>query len=331
MDMDDVALSIYRNLAGHPLTGPAAGLWNALTQEKLKKLDLWQVLKGGLEGGLVPWPVADAESVLERVQKKHEELLGLQAEAEVPCDLVRAGEIAIHVESLLADVDAMRLLRVSRTYGVGSAGNQPDPPAVAGVKHLSRQFGAFISAFADSVVQLTDALDRVLDKEDRDPLTGAYSRQALFQHGKFLVEWAVRYSRSLGVLTMKVDDFPSVVRQFGHTAADELLEAVHSRIRSVTRRTDWVVRSASDEFTVLILGTPPAGLRIVSDKILSQVRHPTFRIGRFEIPATASGGLALCREGGPSDDPSIEQLLDRAARFLDQARSTGGNALVVEE
>ena len=327
MDLDDVALSIYRKLASHPLVAPAAGLWAALSDEKLGKLDQWQILKGGLEAGLVPWTVADPEAVLVRIRKKHDELVSMDAEAAVPCDLERAGEIAVFVESLLTDPDTLRLLRVSRTYAAGSSRQQFGPPAISGIRLMTRQFGQFVAAFAHAVVSLHDCQERVLEREDKDPISGAHAHHTLFEHGKFMVEWANRYSRDIGVLQVRVDDFPVIVRQYGHAASDELVAAVYNRIHATTRRTDWIVRSACDEFTILVMGTPGDGLRILSDKVLSQIRTPAFRLGRFEIPATASIGLAIHQGGSEGDEPTIELLLDRSAKALERARGAGGNCL----
>lgn len=325
MDLDDVALSIYRKLASHPLVAPAAGLWAVLSDEKLGKLDQWQILKGGLEAGLVPWTIANSESVLSRIRKKHDELVSLDAEAAVPCDLVRAGEIAVYVESLLADPDTMRLLKVSRTYARGAARQHAGVPAISGIRLMARQFGHFVAAFAQTVVALHECQEKVLEGEDKDPISGAHAREALFQHGKFMVEWANRYTRDMGVLQVRLDDFPAIVRQYGHAASDELVAAVYNRIHAVTRRTDWVARTACDEFTILVMGTPVEGLRILCDKVLGQIRVPAFRLGRFEIPATVSIGLAAHSAQAEGDEPTIELLLDQSARALERARSSGGN------
>jgi diguanylate cyclase (GGDEF)-like protein len=171
---------------------------------------------------------------------------------------------------------------------------------------------------------------KLWEREDQDPVTGARARKVLFQHGRFLLDWAVRYDRPVGLLLIQMDDYASVIRQYGHPFADSVLAAVSNRLRVVSRRTDWVMRNGADSFAVLVLGTPRAGLRVLASKILDQMRASHFVVSGKTIPLTASLGLCSYPARG-LEEPSVELMLQFADEALAKAREVGGNCCIEAE
>lgn len=327
MELDSVALRLYKKTS-EALGDENEQLWNSLMSEKRRRIEEWRTLRGGYDAALVPSPVVNPELTLSRLKGKLERLLELQEQADDIADFRQAVELAVQAESLLVDSDSLRLLKVGRIYGLSRDEETADIPAIGGITPRFAEVGEATAAFADSLVKLHEAHQRLWDREDRDPVTGAYARRVLFQHGTFLVDWAARYSKPLGLLHLQIDQFSSIIGQFGHAAADGLLSAAYNRVNAVTRRTDWVVRNGADDFIVLILGTSEEGMETVAEKILAQLSSPSFHVDRFDIPVTASIGLCLY----PSEiegEPTVELLLHLADKALEAARAAGGNCLFV--
>lgn len=329
MELDSVALRLYKKL-GEELGDDNEQLWSSLMTEKRRRIEEWRTLRGGYDAALVPSPVVNPELTLSRLKEKLDRLTELQERSGEVAAFKDAVELAVQAESLLVDTDSLRLLKVGRIYGLSRDEDTAEIPAIGGVASRFAEVGEATAAFADSLVKLHEAHGRLWDREDRDPATGAYARRVLFQHGSFLVNWASRYSKPLGLLHLQIDEFASIIGQYGHAAADGLLAAACNRINAVTRRTDWVVRNGADDFIVLILGTSEEGMETVAEKILAQLRSPSFQIDRFNIPVTGSVGLCVY----PSEiegEPTVELLLHLADKALAAAREAGGNCLFIAD
>jgi len=329
MELDSVALRLYKKL-GETVSDDNEQLWSSLMSEKRRRIEEWRTLRGGYDAALVPSPVVNPELTLSRLKDKLNRLTELQDKVKDITDFKGAVELAVQAESLLVDTDSLRLLKVGRIYGLSRDEETADIPAIGGITSRFAEIGEATAAFADSVVKLHEAHERLWDREDRDPVTGAYARRVLFQHGSFLVDWAARYSKPLGLLHLQIDEFSSIIGQYGHAAADGLLSAAYNRVNAVTRRTDWVVRNGADDFIVLIMGTSEEGMEIAAEKILAQIRSPSFHVDRFDIPVTGSIGLCVYAseiEG----EPTVELLLHLADKALEAARSAGGNCLFIAD
>lgn len=323
IELDSVAVRIYRNI-GSALKKDGAELWQELMSEKRHRVEQWRILKGGLEASLVPSPISNVESAKKRLRQSLERLVELEKMSAGKMTFKRAGQLAVQAEALLLDPDISRMLKISQIYGLSQELHSLTPPHFVKIADFSQQVGDTVVAFSKTLLKLYESYERAWDQEDRDPVTGAHARKVLFQHGRFLVDWARRYDRPLGMLIVRLDDFGSVVRQYGHSAADTLLGVAFNRINRVTRKTDWVVRHGVDEFVLLVMGTPSDGLSIVADKVLSMIRSPAIHVGDREIPITASIGLCNFPQEG-FGEPSIELMLHLAGKALDKARDDGGN------
>lgn len=327
VELDSVAVRIYRNLA-LALKDDGADLWGTLMEEKRKRVEQWRILRGGFEATLVPSPIANPDMTLARFRQMLEGLVELEKKTGSKLSFKRGVQLAVQTEATLLDPDIARLLKISQIYGLSQELHSLAPPAISSVFQYADRAGDTIVAFVNTLLRLYESYERAWDREDRDPATGAHARKVLFQHGRFLVDWAVRYERPMGMLIVRVDDFPSIVRQYGHSAADAMLGVFFNRINRVTRKTDWVVRHGVDEFVLLVMGTPSDGLAVVADKVLSMIRSPAFLVGKVEIPVTASVGLCRFPEEG-FGEPSVELMLHLSGKALDEAREAGGNCQVV--
>ena len=331
MELDAIALRLYKTLEGGAADDAPREFWLQLREEKRERVEQWRILKGGFEAGLVPSPIADKDRLKGRLKSKIDHIHRLLEAAPRCADFEAAARVALQVEAELLDPETARLLKLNRVYALsGSTHVELQLPVIATLhRHKGRVDDASV-AFASTLGRLFEMQERLWDREDRDPVTGAHTRRILFQHGQFLLDWAIRYGKPVALLSIQVDDFPSVVRQYGYTVADALLGVLFNRIHAVVRKTDWVVRNAADDFVVLVLGTPQEGLVTLSHRLLAQIRSPAIALGGVDVPVTASIGACLYPMEG-MDDPTIELLLMAGAKALEKAREQGGNCLAFAE
>ena len=123
------------------------------------------------------------------------------------------------------------------------------------------------SAMADHMSEMNRRVQRLVDSNAIDELTGTLRRQAGLQALEREIDRARRSSEGkLVVAFVDVDDLKHLNDTQGHPAGDRLLQDVASTLRSQLRSYDVVMRWGGDEFVCVL---PDAGLegaaRIVED------------------------------------------------------------------
>jgi diguanylate cyclase (GGDEF)-like protein len=173
------------------------------------------------------------------------------------------------------------------------------------------------------VIERKQAEDRLIHDASHDGLTGLPNR-LLFRDR---VDRAVtRAKRILGehfaVLFIDLDRFKLVNDSLGHGAGDELLIEIAHRLKCVLQQDSsahTLARLGGDEFTVLLeeLDNPDKAMQI-GELLIGAFRTPIL-IGRQEIYASASIGVAII--AGTEQTP--ETLLRNADLAMYRAKSLG--------
>jgi len=144
---------------------------------------------------------------------------------------------------LLDDALALRLLRTGaqECLAKGHA-----PPEV-----LARALGFAIERQRRLAALEAERL-QAAHRATHDPLTGLANRALFFDHLERALAAGSRHGTKTGVLYVDLDGFKGVNDRLGHTAGDQVLQAVADRLTESVRRSDLVARLGGDEFVVLL-------------------------------------------------------------------------------
>jgi diguanylate cyclase (GGDEF)-like protein len=174
------------------------------------------------------------------------------------------------------------------------------------------------------VVTHTDITDRVTAEQRaawqarHDHLTALPNRAAL--HEAITAALAEDPGGRVTVLYMDVDGFKQVNDSLGHSAGDQLLRELASRLSHRTRPTDVVGRLGGDEFVVVARDCDASGGEALARRFRSVFDEP-FELAGTRLPLTVSIGIA-------SSDPvhaRPEDLLRDADAAMYAAKATGPN------
>jgi diguanylate cyclase (GGDEF)-like protein len=151
-----------------------------------------------------------------------------------------------------------------------------------------------------------------------DALTGL-ANQALFRDRvDHALARAARVDAKVAALFLDLDNFKRVNDSFGHTAGDELLAAVASRIVECLRTSDTAARLGGDEFAVLLEDVASdAETEAVADRIIAALER-SFPIGERDVFISASVGIAY-----PHPTSTTDQLLSEADLAMYTAKRRG--------
>jgi diguanylate cyclase (GGDEF)-like protein len=98
------------------------------------------------------------------------------------------------------------------------------------------------------------SFERSLSNAMTDPLTGLPNERSFFMvlENQLAESQRFRDERSLTVLAIDVKGFDELNQKFGHATGDKTLQFVAEKLRTELRKMDFLARSASDEFLVVL-------------------------------------------------------------------------------
>lgn len=189
---------------------------------------------------------------------------------------------------------------------------------LSGIKNSDKNIGYVL--ILDDVTEKKKAEETITRLAYYDVLTDipnrAFFNERLaseFAHGR-------RGARNFGVILMDVDGFKGVNDTYGHSAGDELLRTIASRLKSLLRETDTVARIGGDEFCFILSGLAQKeqDALAVAEKIVQELKSPMEIQGR-ELNVNYSLGVALFPEHGETP----EKLISSADKAMYLSKKQG--------
>jgi diguanylate cyclase (GGDEF)-like protein len=132
-----------------------------------------------------------------------------------------------------------------------------------------------------------------------------------------------RFGTPIGLVALDLDDFKQVNDSYGHPQGDEVLIAVASVLRDLTRDIDEPARWGGEEFAVVLPQTDLEGAALLAERMreaIERLRVPRLGGGE-ELRVTASFGVASV----PASAGDREKLLEVADQALFRAKRAGKN------
>ncbi|KST62370.1 GGDEF domain-containing protein [Mastigocoleus testarum] len=159
-----------------------------------------------------------------------------------------------------------------------------------------------------------------------DSLTDFNNRRALEWELPKHIDKARTTKKPLSLIILDVDYFKRVNDNHGHLVGDRLLQLLCTRLRYNLRYQDTPFRYGGEEFVILLSDTTSQEAYTVARRLNHVVSDQPFAINsNLKIDITISLGTASLRA---EDDPEGINLLDRADRYLLQAKSNGRNCVI---
>lgn len=150
-----------------------------------------------------------------------------------------------------------------------------------------------------------------------DPLTGIANRRLLMERLREESERARRNRETYVLAMLDVDRFKQVNDTWGHDVGDRVLVEIGRAMQAALRQYDLCGRWGGEEFLILLPETRLADATAIIERVRSDIRCLTVRVGTEALSVTASFGVAEHQPG-----ESYSQTVSRAdAALLDAKRS----------
>lgn len=161
-------------------------------------------------------------------------------------------------------------------------------------------------------------------ENNRDFLTGVYSRAAFQLRLQEEATRAARSKSTFSILLLDIDHFKSINDSYGHARGDQILIEFALRLQNSLRESDLVFRFGGDEFLVLLPNCSSTDARTLAERFADTIHSPPFP-GTPPLTITACIGIA----NFPNDSDDADHLFEIAdIRMLDGKRK--GRGLIVD-
>lgn len=151
-----------------------------------------------------------------------------------------------------------------------------------------------------------------------DPLTRLPNRMLFYDRLRQALQRHERYRHPFALIYLDLDGFKQVNDQWGHTAGDELLQAVARRLLEHTRTSDTVARLAGDEFVILAEHCDRQEAMHLANKVLGSLDEP-ITVTEHSLKISASLGIA----SAPADGTDADGLIRIADAAMYSAKKAG--------
>jgi diguanylate cyclase (GGDEF)-like protein len=159
-----------------------------------------------------------------------------------------------------------------------------------------------------------------------DYLTGIRNRRYFYQNAPAEFNRSQREKNTVSVLTLDLDKFKWINDTYGHQAGDMVLQGVTATISELLRDYDIFARIGGEEFAVLLPSTDANLAWIIAERIRLAVESIQIVFGKETLTITTSIGMVESSK----HIKSFEQLMLKADKYLNKAKTTGRNKVICE-
>ncbi len=161
----------------------------------------------------------------------------------------------------------------------------------------------------------------LVEKSERDTLTGAYNKAAI----RSLISDYLNEHENGVLIVFDLDNFKGINDNMGHNYGDTVLCGVYDKLRPLFRANDYIGRFGGDEFVVFLRGKVPSKeIGIIAKRLCDTVRND-YTFNDITVTISASIGIAIA----PLNGTGYEKLFEAADAALYEAKRKGKDTFVI--
>ena len=127
---------------------------------------------------------------------------------------------------------------------------------------------------------------------------------------------------------LDIDHFKMFNDTHGHEAGDVALQELGALLHNNIRGGDIACRYGGEEFLLVLPETSFKNASRLAERLRKQISKKVFKWEGEKISITASFGVTGFDKIGPSENFSLDDLIEMADQYLYQAKNKGRNKVV---
>jgi len=191
---------------------------------------------------------------------------------------------------------------------------------------ITNKKASAVAIVANNITHDKEQQERINHLAFYDTLTGLRNRYSFSEQLKISEHGLKRNEYRLAIYAIDIDNFKFLNDSHGHSSGDQFLIQVANRIKSCTRKNDFIARLGGDEFVIIYkLPNKSAAetkilIKRIAEKLLKTLSQP-YVLTNCTAYNTCSIGICVDN----IDDNSAATLLDKADIALYKAKEKGRN------
>lgn len=181
-----------------------------------------------------------------------------------------------------------------------------------------------LADYAAIAIENSRHLSKIRKMTVTDEYTGLYNARYLHKVLEKLLKKAHEKKTGLAVVFVDIDDFKTIVDEYGHLAGTQVLKEIGETISGGLNKKDILIKYGGDEYVIVLpdIDKKTAISRI--EKILESLRSSTFlKKEKNPVRITASFGIAMY----PEDAKTKKDLLLAADNSMYKIKKTCKNSV----
>jgi len=175
--------------------------------------------------------------------------------------------------------------------------------------------------------ELKNANEKLRTLAFQDSLTGLYNHRYFQEILAKEMERAERYSRSLSLIMMDIDNFRKINDTYGHQQGDVVLCAIAGLLQQTIRRPDIASRYGGEEFAIILPEEDIRGAVVLAEKIRQMAERMEIKSDKHVVKITISTGITMYEP--KKNKRNKMELIETANKALFYSKKTGRNKLSV--
>jgi two-component system cell cycle response regulator len=178
------------------------------------------------------------------------------------------------------------------------------------------------ASYADA---LRERLDESLELSVRDALTGLFNRRYVLSRLRQAMDHARADAEPVTIALIDIDHFKRINDTWGHSAGDQVLREVCSRMGRELRAIDLAGRYGGEEFLVVFANSAARDAHEAMERVRRAVSEEpvTLTATGEQVHVTLSAGIAQAGR-----DDTVDSLIQNADAALYDAKGAGRNQVV---
>ncbi|MCE5333503.1 MAG: GGDEF domain-containing protein [Desulfobacteraceae bacterium] len=182
--------------------------------------------------------------------------------------------------------------------------------------------------FLEEMTHLREQCRKLEELSYVDGLTGLYNFRYMQRSLEMEMERTRRTKTPTSLIMIDLDHFKKINTEHGHESGNIALTWVAKIIRDSVRIMDIPCRYGGEEFALILPSTSLSQAVRIAERLRETLAANPASLIKKTVALTASFGVAVY---GYTDNLTVSEFLNRADRFLFQAKSLGRNRVCAEE
>lgn len=214
------------------------------------------------------------------------------------------------------------IMVAGKLYGVLVVGNNEDGFIfVDDEKELLKVFTRQITIAVENDILIRKSKELAI----KDELTGLYNQNYIKTRLDEEIKRAIIYQRPCGYLLVDIDDFKDFAIRYGEERCRDLLKNMGMILKGAVSEVDKVGRLSDDKFAIILPEKNKRQSSNIAEDIRKKIEDSLVKIMRFDKKITASIGVSE----NPIDGSSSSELMEKAEKFVRNAKALGKNKVAV--